>query len=340
MRGAGLEEGNGGTGFTAHRLLIEGTVETPIELGEHQGSALRGALFQALRGRPDRPAFCLHPRLECRSCPVLTSCPVSTLLAPVDEEGRRGGDVPRPYTIEPPLGSSGRYGQGDRLSFGLTVFGRAVSLFPYVVVGTRRLEEEGIGRRVANGGGWRPGRFRIERIVAANPITEERQGVLQRGEELVKVPAVPVRHEHVMTRARALESCKGRLRVEFLTPTRLIEGGASLRRPDFRVLVHRLLERLSSLWEAYARRDLPVDFEGLMRAAERVRLVDDETRWVSLRGYSTRQDAPKYLDGFAGRATYEGEWEALLPWLIWGEVTHAGKDAVKGCGLYRMAREE
>ena len=329
--------------FTAHRLYFEGRVESPIVLGEHQGSAIRGALFHALQGRPGRPGFCVEPaRRECRGCQALAGCAVSFLVATVDEEGRRGSDVPRPYAVEPPLGRCGRYEPGESLRFGLTMFARGLALFPYVIVAARRLEEEGIGRKVPDGRGlWRPGRFRIERIVAANPLTGEEQVVLQRGDELVRMPSLPVTHEQVLSRARALierwpAGEEGRLTVEFLTPTRLIEGGLPLRRPELRPLAQRLIERLSSLWEEYGREELPIDFAELMAHAARARLVADETRWVEVRGYSTRQDAPKRLDGFVGRATYEGELGPLLPWLIWGEQTHVGKDAVKGCGVFEV----
>lgn len=274
---------------------------------------------------------------------VGAGCPVSSLLATVDEDGRRGADVPRPYTVEPPLGRSGRYEPGERFELGLTVFARAMALFPYVVVAARRLEEEGIGRRVPDGRGrWQTGRFRIERIVAANPLTGEERVVLQRGEELVKVPDVPVTHAQVLDRARAIgdgwaNGREERLTLEFLTPTRLVEGGRPLRRPLFRPLVQRLIERLSSLWEEYGSAELPIDFAALIDRASAVRLVEDETTWLEVRGYSTRQGAPKHLDGFVGRATYVGELGSLLPWLVWGERTHVGKDAVKGCGLYRVA---
>lgn len=121
--------------FTAHRLWFEGRAESLILLGQRQGLAIRGALFYALRGRPQRPGFCVEPaRRECRGCGVLAGCPVSFLLATVDEAGRRGSDVPRPYTIEPPLVGHGRYEPGQPFRFGVTMFAQALPLFPYLVV--------------------------------------------------------------------------------------------------------------------------------------------------------------------------------------------------------------
>jgi len=329
--------------FVAHRLRFECQVESEILLSGYQGSAIRGALFHALRGRESQPGLCFEPRQqECRGCPYLPGCPVSLLLATVDENGRRGSDVPRPYTIEPPLRFNGRYEVGETFEFGLTLFARALSLFPYVIVAVRRMEG-GIGRRIGNAKGRSlPGRFRIGRIVATNPLTGQEQAVMQSGEELVAVPSIPITHEQVINRARELAlhlAQESRLVLEFLTPTRLFEGGRQMRRPELRVLMHRLIERLSSLWEEYGGGELPINFQELMQRSAEARLTCDETRWVEVRGYSTRQGAPKWLDGFVGRAIYEGVAAPLLPWLVWGEVTHVGKDAVKGCGWYRMSAE-
>ncbi len=324
------------SGFSAHRLQFEARAESLILLGQHQGSAIRGALFQALRGGRDRPGFCLEPlRRDCHGCIALGSCPVSFLLATVDRAGRRGSDVPRPYTVEPPLHRHGRYEAGQPFRFGLTMFARSLELFPYVVVGVRRMGEQGIGRGLQAGKEWRAGRFGLVRISAINPLGGQEQGVLQSGDQVVRVPAVPITRGQVLSRAKELED-GSRIRLEFLTPTRITESGHALKRPEFRPLFHRLLERLSSLWEEYGGEELPIDFPELMRRAEKIQLVDDQSHWEEVRGYSTRQGAAKELNGFVGQATYEGEFQPLLPWLVWGEITHVGKDAVKGCGMYRI----
>jgi len=70
---------------------------------------------------------------------------------------------------------------------------------------------------------------------------------------------------------------------------------------------------------------------GLARA---VRLVEDGTRWVELESYSTRQRRATPISGFVGRAVYEGDLGPFLPWLVWGQFVHVGKDAVKGNGWY------
>ena len=77
----------------------------------------------------------------------------------------------------------------------------------------------------------------------------------------------------------------------------------------------------------------------LLEWAERARLTRDETRWVDVASYSSRQRRATPIGGFVGRATYEGDLAALRELLVWGEIVHVGKNAVKGDGLYRIERD-
>ena len=69
--------------------------------------------------------------------------------------------------------------------------------------------------------------------------------------------------------------------------------------------------------------------------AGRATTVRDDTRWVELRSYSTRQRRATPIGGLMGRITLAcDDWRPFLPWLLWGQFTHVGKDAVKGNGWY------
>lgn len=327
--------------FTAHRLRFRVAVQTPIELNPHKGSSIRGALYHALRRQ-----FCFNREApSCAECPLHATCPVAFLVATtirdrmlkVDDKGQRGREVPRPYTIEPPLESKTRYEPGETLTFGLTLFTQALNLFPYIILAIKGLEKGGLGRKVAENG-WRRGTFTLQEITAFNPLTGERQTVLQEGSELVEVPDVPVTHPQVMAAAKERQLIRdGILKMEFLTPTRLIDQGQLVHKPRFRPLLQRLLERLSALARTFS--DTPFDQElkyRLIGQAEAIETVADETRWVELESYSTRRRARTPIGGFVGRAAFRGNLEPFLPWLIWGQFTHVGKNAVKGDGWYRI----
>jgi len=175
--------------FTAHRLRFVAQVQSTVELNEHQGSAIRGALFHALRNR-----FCGLSRggardgqdiAECATCPLVATCPVATLVGTLRPESGRGRDVPRPYTIQVAnqrisesanrRGAEGgqesvRYEPEAQFEFGLTLYAQALQLFPYVVLAVGEFEQGGIGRRVRRPDGhWRRGTLAIQEVWADNP---------------------------------------------------------------------------------------------------------------------------------------------------------------------------
>jgi hypothetical protein len=349
--------------FTAHQLHFTCEVQTPILLNEHQGSAIRGALFQALRNQ-----FCFNKEAkDCGDCALWATCPICFLVATRNPQSERGVEVPRPYTIEPPMermsesanlrlgsrefvsSSIRRYEPGETLEFGLTMFAQALNLFPYVVLGSQALERGGLGKRInesasqrggesakgRQGGGRRRGTFVIREIAAVNSLTGERQAVLRQGDTMVSVPDLPVTHEQVLARAAQLPW--DGITLVFKTPTRIIEGGKLEHRPTFRPLIQRLHRRLRDLTRQFTDTPWEFDFRQVMAQAEAVQVVEDQTHWVELDSYSWRRKASTPMGGFVGQVTFEGEIEPFLPWLVWGEVVHVGKDAVKGNGWMRIS---
>lgn len=346
--------------FTAHQLHFTCEVQTPILLNEHQGSAIRGALFQALRQQ-----FCFTKEVkDCGKCALWATCPICFLVATRNPQSERGVEVPRPYTIEPPLHGSCfthhgsrfthhalpgvRYEPGEAFSFGLTLFAQALNLFPYVVLGSQALERGGLGKRISEsanermgesasqrGGKRRRGTFAIREIAAVNSLTGERQPVLRQGDTMVSVPDVPVTDEQVQVLAAQLP--RNRITLMFKTPTRIIERGKLLHRPAFRPLIQRLHRRLRDLTRQFTDTPWEFDFRQVMAQAEAVRVVEDQTYWVELDSYSWRRKASTPMGGFVGQVTFEGDLEPFLPWLVWGEVVHVGKDAVKGNGWMRIS---
>lgn len=339
--------------FTAHRLSILAEAQERIELNEHQGSAIRGALFHALRNR-----FCGNRDAEeCAACPLVAACPVATLVSTLRPGSRYGRDVPRPYTIQPPLPGAGghavetddgrrffHYEPGEPLEFGLTLYARALHLFPYLVLAVHEFEQGGVGRRIEQANGrWQRGRLSIREVWAENPLTGERQPVLRAGDKLVQVPDIPITHQQITDYVLRLTPYASPLAIRFLTPARIVERGHLLK-PEafhFRPFFQRLMERLEALSRDFS--DTPLIFDdpkGLIEAADHVRVVENDLRWEELRSYSTRRRAESPTSGFIGTVTLEADdWAPFLPWLVWGQFTHVGKDAVKGNGWYHMSLE-
>jgi len=323
--------------FVAQRFWFTVEVETPIEWYPFKGPSIRGALFGALRRH-----YCLAPDEPDPAHSAV--CPVCWLLEREDPGWERGRTPPRPYTIEPPLETKTRYEPGESFSFGITLFGQATNLFPYLVLAVPEMGRAGIGRRGEES--KRRGRFSLSLLEEVNPLTGQRRKLLGGGERMVQAPEIPVSHEQVVQMANQ-QTGEGagdnpRLKIRFLTPTRIGERRAEgkgwlVNRPLFAPFFRRLLERLEALSALYGGGPPDWDKDALLALADEVRLVEDHTRWVDIKSFSRRLGRPTPVGGFLGEAVYMAEdWRPLLPWLIWGTVTHVGKDAVKGNGWYEL----
>jgi hypothetical protein len=359
--------------LTAHHLRFTLKVETPIELDEQQGSALRGMLFNALRGPRNNPAqgFCTQRHLNtCAECALVAVCPVASLVATMNPQADRGRDVPRPYAIVPPASGKTRYEADEQLSFGLTLFGHALNLFPYIVMALRQAGPMGLGKRLPRGdaaGRSLRGRFALQSAQAINLLTGEVQDILEPNSTLVQRPDLPVTHSQVVEMSQQLLYPEARvaangvnggstyqrvsqfdpieITLHFKTPTRLVSDQTLLKEPGFAPLFHRLIDR----WLALSREfgdgvavegpDFPGKNE-LLALSDQVTLVNNQTQWQEVWSYSARQQRPTPISGLVGRATYRASpeiWEMLLPYLLWGSVIHVGKNAVKGDGIIAVS---
>jgi hypothetical protein len=324
--------------FTVHHLRFEVEATTPLELPAPAGPKLRAALYQALgmvcplRGDAHAP-----PEHK-------AACPVCWLLATEKPGHARGKDLPRPVTVEPPLNlpDGGRLAPGQRFSFGLSLFAQAANLFPYLALGVPEMGRRGLGRRLPELDGTR-GKFTLQRAEAVNPLTGERQPLLDaaRG-PLFQVPAIPVTGEQVCEASHRIGGSAGqRIELHFLTPTRIVSDGQLVHMPYFPPLFSRLFDRLGALSAHYADGTLaPREAKpGLMALADQVRLVTGRGGWQDIHSYSRRLGQSTPLGGFTGRAVYEAPpdvWQALLPYLLWGQSTHVGKSATRGDGWYEL----
>jgi len=319
------------TGLVAHRLWVECTAETAIVLPLVRGPVLRGALVGALLAD-----FCLVRGGEgCGSLELAAACPACALLASaedsVDQGQSHGVDGPRPFTIEPPLGGNGTFAPGDPLPFGLTLFGDSVGLFPYLLAGIARMGQAGMGDRRAA-----PGRFRLREVWAIDPLQGAQQRLMSDLEETMAMPDLPITHTAVLERAARLPG--DAVALELLTPLRLVTEGKLVHRLTFQALLRRLLRRLDQLSLATTGQGLDVPFSQLIEAAGVVRVVNDETRWLDASSHSSRTGRTTPIGGLVGHVVFAGDLAPFLPWLVWGEVAHVGKDATKGNGWYRLSR--
>lgn len=315
--------------LTTHHLQVVARAVTPLELDLQSGAALRGALTNSLWER-----FCSNKAAPtCAACPLITHCPVAALVAPLREEGQKGGEQhPRPYVIRPPVGKQ-RYEPGEVLEFGVGMFGRAAALFPYLVMAVPTFEAQGLGRKLAALGNQR-GRLAVEAIDAVSPLTGARQPLYRRDCLQARAPGLAISAADVRAAADALP--RDRLTLQFHTPLRLTDDKRLVRELALRPLVQRLMRRLDDLSITFGDGSLALAWQWYLAQAEQVRVVRDETVWADVVSYSARQRRRTPIGGLLGRATFAGDLTHLRELLVWGSLIHVGKNAVKGDGWYSI----
>ncbi|MCL6560740.1 MAG: CRISPR system precrRNA processing endoribonuclease RAMP protein Cas6 [Firmicutes bacterium] len=336
--------------FTIARYKV--TIEAGgqgLSLPPYKGSTLRGGFGSAFKR-----ISCSLRNNECRACLLRTSCPYAyifeTAPPPGAEALRNFESIPRPFVLEPPLENKTEYAPGEELAFNLVLVGKAINYLPYFIVAFRELGEIGTGRKRK--------KYRLAELRAVNPVNGESEVVYHDGDRLVRNVDLALRCDikHALGETFTENSfsyfdeaaCSTgnsgkiagirRVSLEFQTMTRIKFEDNYVRRIEFHMLIRALLRRLSSLAYFHHGWELDLDFTGLIERAAKVKLVEDDTRWVDWERYSSRQDNKMNLGGVLGRVVYEGDLDGFMPLLRLGELVHVGKGAVFGMGKYRVLR--
>ena len=128
--------------------------------------------------------------------------------------------------------------------------------------------------------------------------------------------------------ARAVDE----ITIEFLTPTELKGGEGLIARPEFRVLLARIRDRVSTLRSLYGAGPLDIDFAALAARASAVSLHQCEIREAGTTRHSSRTGRSHPLAGFTGIAAYQGPLTEFVPLLEAAQWTGVGRQTVWGKG--------
>lgn len=304
----------------------------PVTLPPYKGSTLRGAF-----GRAFRRIVCAYPEsITCRTCPLFSSCAYTYIFetAPSEEGAWMGTyqNIPRPYLIEPPIDARTAYAPGDTLEMDIVLFGRGVAYVPHVAFALAEMGRRGLGAR--------RGRFQLETIfsvradgIAGPPVFDGDTQQLAT-EHVVMVTGADVAEP-------VSDSQVNRLRLSFVTPTRLQRDGHLVDRPEMSLLMRSLLRRVSALLVFHQGEEPPANIRAFLdRVDHTVRMTAQEIRWFDWERYSNRHCERMKLGGIVGWAEYEGEGIAdVMPWLRLAEWVHLGKNVVFGLGKIALSTE-
>lgn len=309
-------------GMSVQHLIFNVCVQDTIVLEGQPGSALRGALYHALRQH-----YCSEPYPQQLPGHV-DRCPVCWLLEAEDPENGRGRDLARPITVEPP--APGQYRKGEMIRIGYSLIGQARDLLPYVVRAVERMGEAGIGRG--------RGHFQLVNIEEYDPLLDAHRSLTRQGQ--LRSSKLVVTMSRIQDAAQCMS--QDHIALELLTPLRLIHDGKPVRIASLDIFIARLLERCQQLARTAITDDPPsrqtwyAAAQTLKNIAAGCHISRDETQWKEAFSKSARQNRVMPIGGLMGVIRYEGALAPLLPWLLWGQSLHVGKNAVKGDGWYRI----
>jgi len=301
-----------------HHLWFTCTAQTPVRFGRQAGAQLRGALWEVLQTS------------------ISDTDLLEALITLETPTAARGANPARPFSIRPPLEGSPAadrcYAMGESFTFGLSLFGQMVDLYPYVIQSVYQMGQIGVG--------YGRGQFVLNNALATHPLTGMEQMLLDNG-RIIAAPSVPVTASDVADYVHQIPWDVVRLR--FLTPTQLTgDNRTLLSTPQFDRLIARVIERAQNIAQNYASVATPRDtwrelHLSLQKQARGVQMTRCNTRWLDVRSGSRRTHTAKKISGFVGEAQYSGGLEPFLPWLVWGQSLQVGKNTVKGDGWYTLA---
>ncbi len=319
-------------GFKLAKYRFELKAKEPMMLPEFKGSTIRGGF-----GRLFKRICCASGESDCAACVLKNDCPYACVFETMPMEGadRMAGHlkVPRPYVFEPPLDGRTRYSQGDKLAFDLILIGRAIDFLPYFIVAMRELGEEGITVRRH--------KFELTSIYAVECLSSGKKLAGEKlvysvDDNMVRVARSELTGADLVKRAEEFEG--KRLKVDFLTPTRIKYRGAyCFADLPLVALIQNLTLRVNALSYFHCGGRWDDELKNLREIAQEARIARRAIAKKELHRYSSRQGKKDSLSGIVGSIVYEGNLSSLIPLLLLGQFIHAGSDAVFGCGKYEIS---
>jgi hypothetical protein len=228
---------------------------------------------------------------------------------------------PRPYLIKPIESEATRIGPGQSFTFHIGLIGDGRLAHAAVTAACRRMAENGFG----------PDRSPV--------VLEKAEWLSASGEVSGEYPAMAplaVAHDQIRQRIEGLGSADS-VSLHLLTPLRVVRHNRLLHPPQLTDIALALTHRLHALARQFcgAAED-PGLAERIIAHAESAGLVEINTRLLAQAHKSMNQKRPVLLEGVVGRLRFERVDPALLPYLVWGEILHIGKNPPYGMGLYRL----
>lgn len=288
-----------------YRLVCR--METDAFLPGYKGSTFRGVFGHALKN-----VVCAFKRQECGICRLQNSCFYYAVF--------ETASLPHPFVIEPPRDNHTEYRSGERFTCNLLLFGEVNHRLPYFVYAFEQMGQIGIGKK-QNGS---RGRYQLKEVWNhGTQIYNHKDRVLQLPDQYHRIS--------LEEPGRCADAGSG-LKVLLQTPLRFKFKGRLADGLPFHILVRSMLRRISSLLNAYGAGEPQLDYQGLVKKAQSVHVIQSNLRWQDWGRYSNRQNRRMLMGGLSGSIAYGGRLHSFLPLLDACSKLHIGKQTTFGLG--------
>lgn len=292
----------------------------------YKGSTLRGGFGYAFKR-----VVCAIKEKECHDCILKEKCIYSYIFeTPPPSETKvmkKYKTAPHPFIIEPPLERRHVYTPGTELTFGLILIGKAIYYLPYFIFTFDELGRIGIGKGKA--------KYELKSVICDGKTIYDSETKILRPSSSLNLETSLLNFESKILNSKKHDFKL--LKINFLTPTRILHNGHLTLNLEFHILIRNLLRRISLLSYFHCSGDPSgCDFKKIIEIAKNIAIKERSLKWFDWERYSTRQDTRMKMGGFVGEIIFEGEIEPFMPLLKAGEILHVGKGTSFGLGKYRI----
>jgi len=291
----------------------------------------KGSTFRGVFGRALKNVVCTLKAQECSECLLKERCVYAlvfeTQVSTETPKRSRIASLPHPFVIEPPLDTETNFSKGSSFDFHLLLFGETNRNLPYFIYAFEQMGKVGIGRRIDG----KRGHFSLDEVRAdSRPIYSSSDQKLNTDN---------------IFQALSLDGAKVsldeyfKLTVHIITPLRIKFKNKLKADLPFHVMVRAMLRRVSSLFSCYGDGEPELDYRGMVKRSEDVRIVEDNLRWHDCKRYSFRQEKAMLMGGIVGSITYEGKIGEYMPLIDLCSIVHLGKQTSFGLGKIETEKE-
>lgn len=266
---------------------------------------------------------------ECRCCDLQVECPFRNVFAQELSSDpatvRLHQKPPLPFAFRFPVLPAAP-NAGVHFDVLLTLVGRATSYVREFLETVKILLDRNVSERVMAA--------RVERI----------ESLGYHGEPYLlysaNSPSDNLDTLNLLTAQGLRDSCMlvhgAEVRLNLLTPLKLMQEGHPMRFFSFSVFIRTLLRRVSSLASYYSDDGISADYRWLVSLCESVTVVKSSIHWAEWGGRHGRGK----LAGLLGEAVLTGVPDEFIQFLLLGEHLNVGKGASFGLGCFTVVADE